>query len=466
MEFVPLTPDLRAAWDEFCLKSPDAWFLHTTRWLDYNLAYRPELKPRSYSFLCRENGKFVAVVPLIVSSHEQDGRRWKSFSFLGNGIPSPALDGALTAAERDDAMDAIFSAIDGLAAELGVAHSRFRIEGLRPAMREPRSAPANALLRHGMIDCSTNTQMIDLRLSRNDLWNGMRRNHQRSVDKARTLFKIRHYSGAELGDDKFDEYVSMHARAAGRTTRPRATFDIMRDVIRSGDGLMTEAVDNEGRTAGFELYAIYKDGAVGLSACNEPEYKHLPIRHLIEWESILWMRRRDVKFYEVGRQQFGTLPYDFPEKKNLDISHFKYGFGGAMIPCFEAERFYSREFWRAENAARLAKFEARYEFDAAPRDGSGRDLLKRFEKAAAADADAAAGARPEAPPTEADYRTADEVIRANPDGVRKWAQGNEKAFHFLVGLALKAADKGRDPRPLRRALEERLAKAVAATKQT
>jgi len=33
-------------WEAFCGTSPDAWFWHTSGWLEYTLNYRPELKSK------------------------------------------------------------------------------------------------------------------------------------------------------------------------------------------------------------------------------------------------------------------------------------------------------------------------------------------------------------------------------------------------------------------------------------
>lgn len=464
MELIPLDSKLRQAWDEFCLKSPDAWFWHTADWLDYNLAYRPELEPRSFSFLCVDGSRVLAVAPLLVTSHEQDGRRWSTFSLCGNALPSPALDGALSSAERDDVLDFIFRGIDDAAEELGVAYARFRIEALRPAVLKPRYAPWNFLLQYGFVDSSVNTQLIDLRLSRTELRDGLRRNHQRSIDAGRDLFRIKIHSGSDLTNEKFDEYVRMHARAAGRVTRPRATFDLMRTWIQSGRGLVVEAVANDGKTAGFELYIMYKKAAYGLSACNEPEFKHLPIRHLIEWEAMSWMKKQGVEFYEIGPQLFGALPYDFPEKKNLDISRFKYGFGGATVPSFHAERFYCAEHWRSEQLLRNERFADRYAWKRAPRGEEGRAMLRRIERpsepACAKMEENSAPIPPEL------LGLAEAVIRQNPEGVKKFAEGNVRLLHFFVGKVLRAGSGALDPNVLRRAIEQKLAEIIAGAKET
>jgi hypothetical protein len=456
MELIPLDAQNRKAWNEFCLQSPDAWFWHTTDWLEWNLAYRPELRSRSLSFLCREGSKILAVAPLILTEHEDGARKWKAFSLSGNHLPGPALPPGISSAERDGIMEFVFGGIDDIAEELGVAHSKFRIDALRPNVVEPRYAPYNSLLKHDLIDCTEGTQLIDLRLSRSELRDGLRRNHVRSIEKGKELFSIKLHSGRDLTDAKFEEYVAMHGRAAGRVTRPRSTFNMMRSWIQSGRGLVAEALTKDGVTAGFELYILYKKSAYGLSACNEPEYEHLPIRHQIEWEAMNWMRKQGVQFYEIGPQHFGILPYDFPTPKNIGISHFKYGFGGETVPYYLAERFYSAEHWRVEVERRNARFAELYPFKPASRGEQGRALLARLD---AADSSPLPADRLDesAPIPEALLELAASVLRDHPEAVAPSAAGDVRTLHFLVGKAIRLAGKAHPPLLVRRAIEHSLA---------
>lgn len=463
MELIPLTAENRKAWDEFCLLSPDAWFWHTADWLDFNLAYRLELNARSLSFLCVEGTRILAIVPLLLTHHEQDSRKWKAFSLSGNALPSPALIGGVSSAKRDDILSYIFSSIEDLAEELGVSHSRFGIEALRPSMRDQRYAPHNFLLRYDFIDCSFSTQLIDLRLSLDDLKAGLRRNHQRSIERGSKLFKIRMHSGPELTNAKFDEYVEMHARAAGRITRSRATFDMMRKWIQSGRGLFVEALTNDDKSAGFELYIMYKGAAYGLSACNEPEYEHLPIRHLIEWESMIWMRDHGVDFYEIGHQHFGATPYFFADPKLLNISLFKSGFGGVTVPWLYGERFYSVDHWRAEQKLRNERFVERYRWNAEASNTRGQSLLDRLNHSDELPKKPACRPEESTPNPIPDLLLdlAGIVLRDNPDAVQRFASGNDRVLGFLVGQALRRAGSDQNSLMVRRAVEWHLAQIMS-----
>ncbi len=459
MEIVPLTPRSYADWNGFCEQSSEAWFWHTTDWLDYNLGYRPERKPRLLSFLCKEGKRVLAAVPLILEEHEQFGRVWRFFTMGGNPLAAPALSDALSEAQRENLLDVIFQTIDELAAELDVAYARYRLFPLARRRLEPKYAPANFLLKYGYLDCTTNTQLIDLRLSERALLEGVRRNHQRSIEKARSLFRIRFHQGAELPLEKIDEYRLLHAKDAGRVTRPKATFDLMGEWMRRGRGFMTEAYTPEGRSVGFELYAIFQKAAYGLSVCNEPELEHWPIRHLVEWESIRHMRSLGVEFYDIGMQHYSALPYDFPEKKNSDISLFKRGFGGVEVPSFCGERFFDREYWSALREERTRKFGERYGWTRPSDRSRGKALLDSAAKAESGQDDAAARAAPEEPkpPSLELLATITAVIADNQPAVGDYRNGRAGALNFLVGAVLRTK-QGSDPQIVRRALEDRLSR--------
>ena len=454
MDLIPLSDAQRPDWDAFCRESSDAWFWHETGWLDYILAYRPEAKARSLSFLCREGRRVIAVVPLILERHVEDGREVRKFSCGGMYLPAPALADDLSVAQRDDLLAKIFSVVDALAARFEVVHSAFRISVLTPWQIKPTRPVGNYLLGHGFLDASITTRVLDLRLSEDALWDGARRNHRRNIETGRAALKSRVYSGAEAAGPKFDAYRAMHALASGRVTRPARTFELMREWLAAGRGCLAEVCDSSGRGVGYEVYMTHKGSSYGLSACNDPAVERvLPVRHLIEWEAMLWMRERGAEFYEIGDQYFGTLPYDFPDAKKVSISHFKYGYGGFTMPHLRAEKFHSREYWEAEQDRRRALFARDYVWpakDASPAD----ELLKRIEKAERpAESSDAVAIPPEV------LLMAGEIVAKNPAAAGDFRAGGVNAVNFLVGQAMKTG-RGLDAKVVKRAIETALAQAA------
>jgi len=74
-----------------------------------------------------------------------------------------------------------------------------------------------------------------------------------------------HYWINGISNNEFNEYQKMHALAAGRKTRASKTFDLMKEWIESGYGLLVGGRVGE-KWAGFILFIIYKNSAYYASA--------------------------------------------------------------------------------------------------------------------------------------------------------------------------------------------------------
>jgi len=346
MEIVNLTSDKYKEWNDFCLANDDAWFFHTADWLEYTLNYKPELKTKNLGFMIYKEKELVAVVPLTMEINE--------FSFGGGKIPMPVLKDSLSKENRELVSRFIYEHIDRLALENKVLRISLKDDPL--CHSSFFKFHSNNFLKYGYIDVSLNTQLIDLGKTEKELWEDLRRNHHRNIQKARDeKFEINFYTSENITKDIFGAYKEMHHRAAGRKTRPDKTFELMFDWIKK-DMAFLIFVELGGKKIGSEYYLVYKNNVYGASAANDPDYDHLPVRHFLEWESILWMKKRGFSFYEIGLQQYGTLPYDFPDAKQLNISHFKKGFGGVTVPLFMAEKYYDKEYFLKIYNSRINKF--------------------------------------------------------------------------------------------------------------
>lgn len=353
MEIIKLTKDKYEEWDKFCLASDDAWFWHTSGWIEYTLNYRPELKTQNLSFLVYKEDKIVAIVPLTLEIYKFAKKNICEFSFGGGAIPGLALNSALLSAERELIYKLIFTEIDQLARQNKIVRSRFRLTPLSLNFLNNEHS-FNYLMKFGYIDVSLNTQLIDFNRTNEELWNDLRRNHRRNIKKGKD-FKINVYTSKNITKDIFNIYKEMHRKASGRKTRPDITFEMMHDWLTK-DLAFLAAVEFKGKQVGFEYYSIYKNSVYGFSAANDPDYGYLPIRHFLEWEAILWMTKQGYSFYEIGLQQYGALLYDFPDKKQLDISHFKKGFGGFTVPWFMGERYYDKKYFLDISKKRIRRY--------------------------------------------------------------------------------------------------------------
>jgi len=211
-------------------------------------------------------------------------------------------------------------------------------------------------LKFGFLDTSINTQIIDIHQSLDTLRKDVRHGHDSDIDNAVKVLDIEVYSRRTLTQELFNEFVTLHHKAAGRVTRPRKTFDVMFDAVKKDQAFLTMARKNA-QVVGCSYFHSYKENVYYGSSCNAPEVRGIPVSHAIQWVSIEYMKKRRAShFYEIGWQQYDTTLTDFPSKKEIDIARFKRGFGGFTVPLFRGEKFYDKKFFLSTYQERVKNF--------------------------------------------------------------------------------------------------------------
>lgn len=335
----------RQAWDDFCLQSSEAWFWHTTHWLDYTLAYRPECEPASHSFLVMSENKIAAICPLVLETSQQSGENIREFSYGGDAVPAPAVADGLPENTRRHVTRAVYRQIDELAIANRVQRISFRISPPAPSFWRFTHPQPNPLMRDGFSDVSLLTQVIDLSPPEEQLLRDMRKGHRADIKRAEKLMSAVVLDSSNITPDAFERYRLLHRKAAGRTTRPLKTFELMYSWIQQGFAVLSCA-STEGKDIGFALISVYKNGAYYSSGCVDPEFNHLPVGHLLQWRAMQWLRTHNLCHYEIGIQLCSSQPHSIVSEKEWNISFFKRGFGGVTVPAWRVEKFYDEAFCR------------------------------------------------------------------------------------------------------------------------
>lgn len=356
-KIVPLTEELYGDWDRFCQESDDAWLAQTTDFLELNLQQQPQLESQSRSFMIMEGHQILGIFPLIVETIDYHGKRVKEFSYGGFHGPTPALSNGLSPAKRNQLLKDGFQHVDKLAQQNAVARLRLRLWPLAPAFISSCLPRHNYLMKYGFGDTSLSTQVLNLTHSLDTILRGMTKGHRYDIKRGEKNLEGVVYDQSSISKQDFDLYVDLHEKAAGRKTRPQSTFEMQyRDVLEGKAALFGARLKD--RFVGFIYIDMYKSGAYYGSSCNDPDHPSLPISHVLQWRIIRWLHERGCKYYELGCQQYGPLPYDFPSQKDMDISLFKRGFGGEPVPLYLGEKYYSADYYRLVLAERTEKYAA------------------------------------------------------------------------------------------------------------
>jgi hypothetical protein len=352
MDIVELKKDNYEEWDEFCRKSDDAWFWHTTSWIEYTLNYKPELKTIPKSFFVYHNNKIIAVCPLFIEEKRFKNEKINEIAFGGDYGPAPALANDSTKKERKKCFKMIFWHIDSLAKQNDIKRALIRFCPLSKSYIGRNNF--NYLLKFDYFDCTTNTQIIDLSKSLEELRRDISHGHDAAIDSANKKLTVEVYDKDSITYEIFEEYRELHRKAAGRVTRPKKTFDIMFELIKNDMAFLVGAKMNK-RFVGFSYFTKYKNIVYYGSACNDPEFEKIGIGHLIQWNAIKWMKERYIIYYEVGIQKFFNELVEPSTDKEISISFYKRGFGGFTIPVFRGEKYYDKDYFIGIYRERIEK---------------------------------------------------------------------------------------------------------------
>jgi hypothetical protein len=345
-----------ARWDRFCATSADAWFWHTSDWLRYQRAYRPDLSSRNRSFFLEDGDAVVALCPLL----EETSRAGDvELGAGGSAAPAPAFASGLDGVRRRDVARALFDAIDALVRQCGAGRVSFRDSPLSASFARRVSA-GNPFVEHGYLDVSLRTQVIALEATEDELWSAIRKGHRSDIRRAERERQVEVYDKATLSRTAFAEYRALHAKAAGRVTRPELTFELMHEWIRRGDALLIGVRDRDVLVS-VALIIVYSAAAYYASGANDPATETPGAAHLVQWRALRELKARGVRRYEIGWQQQIAVPHDVPTPKQRSISFFKHGFGGTTVPLFAGEKYYSARFYGEVAAARTAAYVAELE---------------------------------------------------------------------------------------------------------
>jgi hypothetical protein len=341
-----------ASWDELCTDAVGAWFWHTSRWRAYTVAYRPTLESQSLAFVVVDAGRPVALVPLMVE--KLDGEGGQRFSFGGDACWSPVLVAGTEPSRARVALREALQHVDDLAADHDVDSVALRLSPLGNGFDDHLSEFLVATARAGYADVSLCSQVIDLDDRPEGLRVAMSKGHRADITRGRRTLETAVVTGADAAAD-FSAYRAMHALAAGRVTRPPATFDLMETWLATGGAALARAT-KDGEPVGFSYLLLHGAGAYYASAANHPDHGQDPIGHVLHAAAIGWLRERGIRRYEVGLQQFGPLPHDAPSAKDLGISRFKRGFGGRTVPLPVREKWYSADAYLRTVTARNGRY--------------------------------------------------------------------------------------------------------------
>jgi hypothetical protein len=319
-------------WQQFISLNPNASWRYLLNWYIFQLNCCKRNLNKNLSFIIIRNGIPLGLCPLFLEKNNNH----LQFSFRGDYQSAPIFDFSLSYKERKDLEKNCFNKVN----ELAFKYHSDKIMLLIDPISEKENF--NYLTKYNFFDTSINTTIIDLELQDNFLWSNLRKSYHSIINRYTSNNSIS-IMDFNKPDQKIHEiYQKLHCVAAGKKARPIITFSLEYKMLLNDNALLIYLKD-QNRIIAISYFYHHRNNAYYASSADNPKLtKGIPYEHAILWEAIKYYKNRGFKQLELGWQHFSNQVFDHPSKKETDISFFKRGFGGKIVPLFRGVKYYSK----------------------------------------------------------------------------------------------------------------------------
>ncbi len=327
--------DKRSYFDELALsyiKENNSSCRYTPLFWEYSRFYSKNLIA-DLSFILLRDKKPVALVFLPLEKWEKQ----PSISINGSYVQSPLY--------RDEKIEKeVFNQIDLLAQKNSVAQIKFSLDPLVAGNN------FNILRKYGYLDSSSSDSLLNLKLSINKLWHNVRRGHQYDINRIikNKDFEIVVVDHNKRGFSAHQSYVDLHHRCAGKTTRNKKTFDLQYKMLQNNQAAIFQ-LKYKTKPVGYCYFFHYKKGVIYASAADDPDFTGFPVYHSLIWKAIEYYKNHGFEYLELCEPCGYRIQFDhYLDEKQKNISRFKRGFGGQMIPLFKGIKYYDKKLFEKD----------------------------------------------------------------------------------------------------------------------
>jgi len=297
-------------WEQDTLQIP----YFSTSWVPYYTEYHDDGVFNDKSFVIVDNK-----VPLIGLNIGLWDKKDGSQKLSGVGTPVAYLktygNYSMTGAER-----LLRKEVDGILSQFPKAYLHY-LECLNDG---ELSFFGGYLLDKGAVATPVSMQMIDLALSEDDLYLGVRKSYKSLINWGAKNINLQLIDSENVTPDLFEQFRQLHIKVAGRETRSKATWGLQYYQVKNREAfVLLGELEGVLVTAALFQYTA-KNCFYGVSV-SKRELFDKPMSHNLLWQAILHAKRLGCQYFEPG-------PLYYPghsTPKEVGISKFKKGFGGS-----------------------------------------------------------------------------------------------------------------------------------------
>lgn len=327
MEYIKFSDIGEKQWDTYLENIQGSTFNYLSNKMKFDLEYSIYVQ-QNESFLLISDKKAIGVAIVYI----EELNHIKSVSWSGGYLPAPVVDQKLSYSLQEKYMAMLLKRIEEIGRQHKCKKILMRMDPLTNPDEQYKLYNYNYMLKEIYEDRSSLSQILDLRKEENVLFSDIRKGHKSDIKKAD--YSITFFDKENITEDVIKEYRRIYECDAGMVTRNSQMSHHYLKFVQDGNGLVGIAKKGHENVAVI-IVTLYKDTAYYSSYAElTDKLEHISVGHVLQWETILELKKRGIAFYEIGEQVFGKTHYSDPDKKLINISRFKRGFGGYTVPFY------------------------------------------------------------------------------------------------------------------------------------
>tara|TARA_B100000787_G_C16172681_1_gene287365 strand:- start:327 stop:1352 length:1026 start_codon:yes stop_codon:yes gene_type:complete len=315
-------------WNNFCKLVGDFSPFTSFEMMEYYSAFKGV---KNISFVVfNEAHDVVATVPLATFKD--------SMSFGDYACPSIVVDSKLSSSMRKKIFSYIFIEIKKIMLKKKITSYFFCKHAFQSIFIKGSHFLIDNFFEHfqfSKIHSIGNTLILNLQEQEMDIFNNMSKYHKKNIKKVQAKnLTFENSLDLDKPDNEllFKDFKKQHSLNAKKSTRPKKTWDLMRENLIKKNSCLTVA--KLGKKSISYLYIGFNEYfAFGWSQVNDKKYEkeYMP-RHFLEWEAIKYLKNNGFKYYDIGESY--TWHQKKISNKQYSISSFKEKFGSRFFPKF------------------------------------------------------------------------------------------------------------------------------------
>ena len=305
--------------------------LHLVLWesINYYSAFKNIINK---SYLIKHENITIAVVPLAINKNNTK----HYFGFNYGYCPSPVFKENIRPSLRRKILNTIITELNKIGKKYKIKnYNAFTHPLVLNRKYEISSKNQFELLSFNPKVKVINTLIMCLNSSENILNENLSKYRKKNIKKSlKKDLKFEIFNGdteKSVLKKIFKDFKKLHFKSAGKLTRPNKTWRIMFDLILKNKSDLF-SLSKANKNISYLYCGKHKNFSWGWSQVNDDKYEkdYMP-RHLLEWKTILYYKKLNFEFYEIGERFYFDSKSKI-SKKQINISEFKEKYGSDNFP--------------------------------------------------------------------------------------------------------------------------------------